>query len=62
MSNGDFAVILRHFISNMNSAYITMKATTKTDLFKSMDFSKCSGMDGFPNNITQFSGKVFPFS
>ena len=34
----------------MNSPYIVMiKATTKTDLFKSMDFIKCSGMDGFPN-------------
>ena len=33
----------------MNSAYITMKATTKTDLLKSMDFNKCSGMCGFPN-------------
>ena len=33
----------------MNIAYITMKATTKTDLFKSMYFNKCSGMDGFPN-------------
>ena len=26
-----------------------MKATTKTDLFKTTDFNKCSGMDGFPN-------------
>ena len=42
-------VILRHFIWNMNSVYLTMKATTKTDLFKTMNFNKCSGMDGFPN-------------